>query len=137
MISYEYWFEPGCQGRIALDPLAGLCRSTNAAYKKGKGPLPSNSCRGLVYIRTELNSDPRLAVQLHMITTTAAVDHVLVMLGKLGKLSKLIFSICLIWLLGTHGLQKNKNLCCQTCIKVPSKPMSIPHYSDTRHLCLG
>ena len=41
-----------------------------------------------------------------------------------------IFSKYLIWLPGPQGLQKHKNLCCQTCIKVPTEPMSISHYSD-------
>ena len=40
-----------------------------------------------------------------------------------------IFSQYLIWLPGPQGLQKHKNLCCQTCIKVPSQPMSVSHYS--------
>ena len=40
-----------------------------------------------------------------------------------------IFSKYLIWLPGPQGLQKHKNLCCQTCIKVPTELMSVSHYS--------
>ena len=41
-----------------------------------------------------------------------------------------IFRKYLIWLPGPQGLQKHKSLCCQTCIKVPTEPMSVSHYSD-------
>ena len=34
------------------------------------------------------------------------------------------------WLPGPQGFQKHKNFCCQTCITIPAKPISISHYSD-------
>ena len=40
-----------------------------------------------------------------------------------------IFRKYLDWLPGQQGPPKHKNLCCLSCIKVPTEPMSVSHYS--------
>ena len=73
---------------FGVDPLAGFYPSTMTDYNEGKGPLSSNVCGGVAHVHTEVNTDPRPDIQLHMISVTFATDHGILLFKNFGVLDK-------------------------------------------------
>ena len=72
---------------ISVDVLASLYPSTWTSYlEDGSGPLASNGgLEGVAHIHTDINTDTRPDIQLHLVALTAATDYGIVLRPNFGE----------------------------------------------------
>ena len=72
---------------LSVDVLASLYPSTWTSYlQDGSGPLASNGgLEGVAHIHTDINTDPRPDIQLHLVALTAATDYGIVLRPNFGQ----------------------------------------------------